>query len=109
MSTLTWITEEELEREIKKTKETNFVGRITSKFYSDGEKCEILAELAATKVKMSGSEKRMNMNTYNIFSIKRVTGKFLAEFHVVAVKKPGKEMYKKVCCTCKVIVVFFFC
>ena len=62
ISTLTWITEEELEREIKKTKETNFVGRITSKFYSDGEKCEILAELAATKVKMSGSEKRKNRN-----------------------------------------------
>ena len=58
MSTLTWITEEELEREVKKAKETNFVGRITSKFYSDGEKCEILAELANTKVKMSGSQKK---------------------------------------------------
>ena len=36
MYTLTWITEKELELELKKqTKETNFVGR---KFYSGGEK-----------------------------------------------------------------------
>ena len=37
MYTLTWITEKELELELKKhqTKDTNFVGR---KFYSGGEK-----------------------------------------------------------------------
>ena len=33
--------------------------------------------LAATKVKMSGSEKKVDRNTYNISSIKRLTGKFL--------------------------------
>ena len=34
--------------------------------------------LAATKVKMSGSEKKkMNKNTHDISSIKRVTRKFL--------------------------------
>ena len=33
--------------------------------------------LAATKVKMSGSEKEVNRNTYNISSIKRVTRRFL--------------------------------
>ena len=32
---------------------------------------------AATKVKMSGSEKKVNRNTYNISSIKRVTRNFL--------------------------------
>ena len=37
MSTLTWITEKELEREIK-PKETNFVGRKTKKIHSGGEK-----------------------------------------------------------------------
>ena len=37
MSTLTWITEKELEQEIK-TKETNFVVRITWKFYNGGKK-----------------------------------------------------------------------
>ena len=48
--------------------------------------------LAATNVKMSGSEK----NTYDISFIKRVTRKFL-EFHdhVVVVQNKGKEMYKK--------------
>ena len=38
MSTLTWKRDKELEREIKKTTETNFVGRKTWKFYSGGEK-----------------------------------------------------------------------
>ena len=33
--------------------------------------------LAATKLKMSGSEKKMNKNTHDISSIKRVTRKFL--------------------------------
>ena len=33
--------------------------------------------LAATKVKMSGSEKKVNRTTYNISSIKRVTRKVL--------------------------------
>ena len=39
MSTLTWKTEKELERETKKkATDTNFVRRKTSKFYSGGEK-----------------------------------------------------------------------
>ena len=46
--------------------------------------------LAATKVKMSGSEKKMNSNA-NISFLKRVTRKF----HVVVVQNNGKEMYKK--------------
>ena len=33
--------------------------------------------LAAIKVKMSGTEKKMNMNTCEIFSITPVTRKFL--------------------------------
>ena len=32
---------------------------------------------AATKVKKSGGEKKVNRTTYNISSMKRVTGKFL--------------------------------
>ena len=43
------------------------------------------------KVKMSASEKKVNENTYDISSIKRVTKKF----HVVVVQNNGKEMYKK--------------
>ena len=55
--------------------------------------------LAATKVKMSGSEKKSDQTTYNFYSIKRVTRKF----HVVVVQNNAKETYKKVCCTCKVV------
>ena len=55
------------------------------------------------KVKMSGSEKKkVNENTYDISSIKRVTKKFLEVSRSVVVQNNGKEMYKKVCCTCKV-------
>ena len=35
--------------------------------------------LAATKVKMSGSENKVNSNTYNISSVRRVTGKSVLE------------------------------
>ena len=63
--------------------------------------------LAATKVKMSGSEKgeqdhiqRFLHKTCN----SEVSGSFW-KFHVVVVQNNGKEMHKKVCCRCK--VVFF--
>ena len=56
---------------------------------------------AATKVKMSGSVKKANRNTYHISSIKRVA----RMFHVVVVQNNGNSMKgtKKVCCTCKVV------
>ena len=67
--------------------------------------------LAATKMKMSGSTEKKKKkktytqkNTYDVFSTrKRVTRNFL-EFsvHIVVVQNNGKEMYKKVCCACKV-------
>ena len=47
--------------------------------------------LAATKVEMNGNEKKVNRNTYNTSSIKRVTRKF----HVVVVQNNGKEVYQK--------------
>ena len=43
--------------------------------------------LAATKVKMSGSEKIVNKNTYDISSIKRVT-----RSRVVVVQKTAKKL-----------------
>ena len=66
---------------------------------------------AAIKVKMSGSEKKVNRNTYNISSIKRVTRKFLevsrcsrAKQRQINVKKRAKFVFcqfgKNVCCTC---------
>ena len=62
--------------------------------------------LAATKVKMSGSEKKRNRNTYNISPIKLVTGKFLAEFNVVVVQNNGKKCMKKRAARAK---LFLFC
>ena len=57
-------------------------------------------QAAASKLKMSGSEKIANRNTSNktFFSIKCVT-----EYRVVVVQNNGKEMYKKVYCMCKVV------
>ena len=60
--------------------------------------------LAAIRVKISDSEKKikLNKNTSDISSIKRVTRSFW-KFHVAVVQNNGKEMRtKKVCCTCKV-------
>ena len=70
--------------------------------------------LAATKVKMSGSEKKKNnnnnntnnnnknthththKNTYDISSIKRITRNVLEfSLHIVVVQNNGQEMYKK--------------
>ena len=47
------------------------------------------------KVKMSGSEKKVNENTYDISSKNRVTKICFWKFHVVVVQSNGKEMYKK--------------
>ena len=46
------------------------------------------------KVKMSGSEKKVDGNTYDISSIKRVTKKFLKVSRCSRANN-GKEMYKK--------------
>ena len=58
-------------------------------------------------------KKKVNKNTHDISFIKRVTKTFL-EVLVFSRANNGKEIYKKVCCTCKVafllirpIVVFF--
>ena len=47
---------------------------------------------------MSGSEKKVNENTYDISSIKSVTIKrSFWNFHAVVVQNNGKEVYKKKC------------
>ena len=52
--------------------------------------------LATTKVKMRGSKKKVNGNTFKISSIKLVTRKFLeVSIQVVVEQNNGKEMYKK--------------
>ena len=54
------------------------------------------------KVKMSGSEKKVNENTYDISSIKRVTKKFLEVSRCSRAKQRQRNVQKRVCCTCKV-------
>ena len=54
------------------------------------------------KKKMSGSEKKVNENTYDISSIKRVTKKFLEVSRCSRAKQRQRNVQKKVCCTCKV-------
>ena len=85
MSTLTWITDKEQEREIKKkkTKETHFVGRLIWKFYSGGEK---MRNASGHQGENERHGKKVNRTSYNISSIKRVTRKFW-KFHVVVVPK----------------------
>ena len=63
------------------------------------------------KVKMSGSGKKVNENTFDIPSIKRVTKKFLEVSRCSRTKQ--RQRKKKVCCTfkaafllIKLIVVF---
>ena len=51
--------------------------------------------LAASKVAMNGSEKKVNKNMYDISSIKRVTRKFLEVLRCSRAKNNGKEIYKK--------------
>ena len=64
--------------------------------------------LAATRVKMSDSEKKeqVNKNTYETSSIKRVTRTLLDVSRCSRAKRRQRNVQKKVCCTCK--LVFFF-
>ena len=58
--------------------------------------------LAATKVKMSGRDKKkVNRNTYDIFSIKRGARKFLE----VSRCSPAKQRQRNVQ---KIVQIFFF-
>ena len=50
---------------------------------------------------MSGSEKSEQKN-FRRFSVKRVTRKFLQVSRLVVQNNGNLEMYKIVCCTCKV-------
>ena len=64
--------------------------------------------LAATKVKMSGSDKKVNnRTTYNISSIKRVTRKFLEVSRCRRAKQRQRNVQKNsvlhLCSTCKVV------
>ena len=79
MFTLTWKTEKELERELKKRRR-----RISLKEQHENYVVALIKRetLATSKVKMSGSKEKRKLrrklfvNTYDISSMKRVTRKF---------------------------------
>ena len=56
------------------------------------------------KVKMSGSEKKVNENTYDISSIKRVTKKFLEVSRCSRAKQRQRNVQKK--CAARVKLLF---
>ena len=58
------------------------------------------------KVKMSGSEKKVNENTYDISSIKRVTKKFLEVSRCSRAKQRQRNVQKSVLHV-QLVVVFF--
>ena len=61
--------------------------------------------LAAIEVKMSGGEKRVNKNTFDISSIKRVTRKFLEVSRCSRAKQWQRNVQKK----CAARATFLFC
>ena len=79
-----------------------FVGRTTWKFCSDGDKMRN-ASGHQCKVKMSGSDKKVNENTYDTSSIKRVTKKFLRVFTLYSCKTTAKKCTKKCAARAKLL------
>ena len=59
--------------------------------------------LAATKLKMSGSEKKMNKNTHDISSIKRVTRKFLEVLSCSGAKQRQRNVQIKCAARAKLL------
>ena len=77
----------------KKQRRHFFVGRTTAKFCSHGDKIGN-ASSHQCNVKMSGSEKKVNKNMYNISSIKRVTKKFLEVSRCSRAKQQQRNVQK---------------
>ena len=57
------------------------------------------------KVKMSGSEKKVNENTYDISSIKRVTKKFLEVSRFSRAKQRQRNVQKKCAASAKLLLL----
>ena len=55
------------------------------------------------KVKMSGSEKKVNENSYDISSIKRVTKKFLEAVRCSRTKRRQRNVQKKCAARAKLL------
>ena len=99
MFTLTWITEKELERVIKK-KETNFVEKKTWKFHSGGKKIRNARgqQGEVSRVKMSGSEKNTSDHEHkqqDFWWAHTAIPPLVVQNGIAVVQNNGKEMYKK--------------
>ena len=105
-STLARIKEKKLEPEINKTKETNFVWRIPWKFYSGWKK---MRNASGHQCKKKRRRKKVNRTTYKIFSIKRVTRKFLEVLRCRLAKQRERNVQKKCAAGAKLLLLFFFC
>ena len=86
----------------KKQRRNFFVGRTTWKFCSSGDKMRN-ASGHQCKKKMSGSEKKVNENTYDISSIKRVTKKFLEVSRCSRAKQRQRNVQKKCAARAKLL------
>ena len=99
MSALTWITEKELERNVK-NKETNFVGRKTTILY-------ITTVRKTGKVSSHQSENERRRKKSEQEHIKRVTRKFLEVSRCSrAEKHRQRNVLKK--CTARTKLLFLF-
>ena len=85
-------------REKKKEKHENFIAAVR--------KWEMQA---ATKVKISGSDKKVNRNKYDFSSIKRVTRKFLDVSRCSRAKQRQRNVQKSVLNEQSCCCWFFFC
>ena len=88
----------------KKTKKTNFVWRITWKFYSG---CENMWNASGHqgKTQQTGSEKKVNRTTYNISSIKRVTREFLEVSRCRRAKQRQRNEQEKCAARAKLLLI----
>ena len=92
MSTLTWITDEELEREIKtkgdqfrrKKKRKNFIAAVRKR-----------GNASCHQDENERQRKKVKRNTYRISSIKRVTRKFLEFSRCSRAKQRQRNVQKK--------------
>ena len=82
----------DLERKIKKQRRHFLLEEQQKHFVAAVRKLQMLA---AIKMKMSNSEKKVNENTYGISSIKRVTRKFLQLSRCSRAKQRQRNMCSK--------------
>ena len=64
----------------------------------------VATNVASDDEQMSGGEKKVNENTYDISSIKHVTNKFLEVSRCSCAKQQQTNVQKK-CCMCKVALL----